>query len=81
MNQSKKTELIRNQIAIAQTALDAAFLLLETENQEHCQPDDPSSHPEEYRENFSTMGVARWRCKLCGYLHEEPGGEVIKNDS
>ena len=28
-------------------------------------------HPEQSRQDLSTMGNKRWQCKVCGYEHEE----------
>lgn len=58
--------MIRKQLAIAQTALDTAFELLESE-----QKDEECRHPEEARKDYSTMGITRWQCGKCGFMFEE----------
>jgi rubrerythrin len=72
----EEQELIVRQLEAAKTALDTALLLIRAaeHGEEVCQ------HPENERENMSTMGhLGRWRCKRCGFTFEpEPekeGGE------
>lgn len=29
------------------------------------------NHPKDKRQNLSTMGIERWKCRECGYIYEE----------
>lgn len=44
-------------------ALEAQNAMLDPSNA----PEAVCMHPEDKRENFSTMGNTRWRCKDCGF--------------
>jgi rubrerythrin len=75
MNQNR-SEMIKNQLIIAQTAIETAYALIETETPKAmCLPDDPDSHPEEFRKDYSTMGITRWQCSKCGFLFEKKESE------
>jgi rubrerythrin len=73
LNQDQKNKLIRNQLEIAAAAIETAFAMLE----EPAETKNDCVHPEEDRQDYSTMGVTRWQCKLCGFLFE---GEEVKPD-
>ena len=61
-------DVIGNQLLSMRSAIDAmlAFLCPQEETQEQ-----GCKHPLDKRKNHSSMGVNRWQCQDCGYLHEE----------
>jgi hypothetical protein len=62
-------ELIKRQLSIAHAALEAAFLMLEPEEN----PPDECQHQNKI--DMSTMGGGvHWICRDCGYQYVE-GGE------
>jgi ribosomal protein L37AE/L43A len=59
-----RPDLIGKQIAAAMAALEAAYSLLEIEEQ----PADPEACPHEAKEYLS---MGHWRCEDCGRKGEE----------
>lgn len=51
--------------------VDAALLILCPEAK---QEEGECRHPPEKRKNISSMGIPRWQCGICGYIHEGKGG-------
>jgi transposase-like protein len=66
-----KDEFVRQQLTIAQAAIKAVFLLLETE-----EPADACRHTNKI--DLSTMGEECWICRDCGYKYTEGGGESFE---
>ncbi len=64
-----KKETIMNLLVSAGAAIEAALSLLEEEGKA-----PECKHPPDSRQDLSTMGHERWKCKLCGYIHD-PGEE------
>ena len=62
-------EVIINQLLSMRSAIDAMLAFLCP--QEEPQADEGCKHPIDKRKNHSSMGVNRWHCQDCGYLHEE----------
>lgn len=61
-------EALVNILLAIMPLVDAALCILQESDEEEtgeCQ------HPLESRKNYSTMGVERWQCGVCGYFHEE----------
>lgn len=72
----KDIAIIKSQLEIAATALEAAFLLLESEEK---QESKDCQHPEDSRQDCSTSGTQRYLCKICGELVEEQMREGEEN--
>lgn len=68
MNQSLLVPIIDTAQAAARALIGALDVL-----KAHLAPpvDQPCQHPEQSRQDLSTMGNKRWQCKLCGFIHEE----------
>ncbi len=58
-----------SQLVSARAAIDACLALLDDEP-EGPHAGLPCTHPEDKREDRSTMGHPRWRCLACGYLSD-----------
>lgn len=65
---NKDKLLLANLLNTAGAAIEAAYELL-TQDQQEQEPE--CEHPLDKRKNYSTMGIQRWQCTLCGYLYEE----------
>ena len=64
---------LQNLLNVIGTAAEAAFdLLNEDETEAECE------HPKDKRKDYSTMGVTRWKCELCGYYFD--GAEKVVSD-
>lgn len=63
---AKERALLISLINNAGAALEAAFeIVAKDEEEPGCE------HPADQRKNYSTMGVERWQCKLCGFFYEQ----------
>jgi hypothetical protein len=51
----------------AGAAIEAAFEIIAKYEEES----GGCEHPEDKRKDYSTMGVKRWKCTICGYFYEQ----------
>jgi transposase-like protein len=63
----KDMERLKSLLNAAGAALEAAFDIIAAYDDQPLE----CEHPKDKRNNFSTMGVERWKCQLCGYFYEE----------
>lgn len=66
---AKDRALMASLLNTAGAAIEAAYEVIAKYEEE-----TPCDHPTDKRVDFSTMGVKRWKCSLCGYVYEQ-GGE------
>jgi len=73
MNVEKVISMVASMRTQAEILLDE--LMKDVIHEEEKPESEPvvCDHPPDYRLNLSTLGssIKKWRCKLCGYEHEE----------